>query len=109
MINTLLKSSFQINRPEGLHLVEVFGYSFPSAHAMMSTALYGFLLVYMKEYSPPYRYLAVVKWMVPFIIILVCLSRVYLGVHYFSDVFIGALLSLMYIQLYVYIHQRKIV
>jgi undecaprenyl-diphosphatase len=59
-------------------------YGFISSHAAnfaaMATLIYAF-------FSKTYRFL---RWLLPLIVFLVCLSRVYLGVHYVSDVLAGA-------------------
>ena len=82
---------FFFNRPRPLIplLFEAPGLSFPSGHAFMGTIFYGVLI------SRVYRDVKVVwkKWLLIFIllcfIILVGLSRVYLRVHYLSDVLAG--------------------
>jgi membrane-associated phospholipid phosphatase len=82
---------FFFNRPRPLIplLFEAPGLSFPSGHAFMGTIFYGVLI------SRVYRDVKVVwkKWLLVFIllcfIILVGLSRVYLRVHYLSDVLAG--------------------
>jgi membrane-associated phospholipid phosphatase len=82
---------FFFNRPRPLIplLNEIPGLSFPSGHAFMGTIFYGLLI------SRVYSEVTVVwkKWLFIFIllcaIILVGLSRVYLRVHYLSDVLAG--------------------
>ena len=65
------------------------GYSFPSGHAMASTVFYGFVIGCVLSMTGPRRHAAIVSGIV--MIGLVCLSRVYLGVHYPSDVLAGIL------------------
>lgn len=72
-------------------------YSFPSGHATMSTAFYGFLMVqfYRRSRSVLGRFLAI---LVPITIIaLVSLSRIILNYHYFTDVLAGILLGLFWL------------
>ncbi|SHK23188.1 phosphatase PAP2 family protein [Desulforamulus aeronauticus] len=89
-LNYLLKSVFQRARPDILHLVEVNGYSFPSGHAMVSTTFYGMIgyLLWLNL-----RKQGKSSWYVPvltvFLILAIGLSRIYLGVHYPSDVLAG--------------------
>ncbi|MGA9288652.1 MAG: phosphatase PAP2 family protein [Anaerobacillus sp.] len=89
LLNLGLKLFFQRERPSIQHLVEVGGYSFPSGHAMVSTIFYG-MLGYL-IWTEVQRRKA--SWSVPIISLLLILSiglsRVYLGVHYPSDVIAG--------------------
>ena len=83
---------FKRPRPSVEHLVEVSNYSFPSGHAMAITCLYALIICYIYRSKPRYRNILIILCVL--VIILVDLSRVYLGVHYFSDVFAGSMLSL---------------
>ena len=64
-------------------------YSFPSAHAAASAALYGFCiyLVWQSGLSRPVRLLLTTFFAL--VVLAVGVSRIYLGVHYFSDVLVG--------------------
>ena len=64
------------------------GFATPSAHAMGAAAIYGSLAVVMKSGERWQRYLIAGT-----IIVLVCFSRVAIGVHYVGDVITGALLG----------------
>ena len=92
ILNNILKIIFKRPRPSVEHLVEVSNYSFPSGHAMAITCLYALIICYIYRSKPNYR--NVLSILCVLVIILVNLSRVYLGVHYFSDVFAGSMLSL---------------
>ena len=87
-----MKIIFKRPRPSVEHLVEVSNYSFPSGHAMAITCLYALIICYIYRSKPNYRNVLIILCVL--VIILVNLSRVYLGVHYFSDVFAGSMLSL---------------
>ena len=93
VLNQLLKRILQRPRPTEFRIVEETGYSFPSGHSMVSMAFYG----YIKN-----KY---VKWtLITILSILICLigiSRIYLGVHYTSDVLGGFLLSISYLVIYI--------
>jgi undecaprenyl-diphosphatase len=88
LLNLILKLSFHRPRPD-VAFVNIDTYSFPSGHAMISTAAYGALayLAWGRLRTPRAR-LALVFGTVAFVA-LVGFSRLYLGVHYLSDVLAG--------------------
>lgn len=101
ILNQLLKRILQRPRPTEFRIVEETGYSFPSGHSMVSMAFYGYLIYLI------YRYIKnkYVKWiLITILSILICLigiSRIYLGVHYTSDVLGGFLISISYLVVYI--------
>lgn len=101
ILNQLLKRILRRPRPTEFRIVEETGYSFPSGHSMVSMAFYGYLIYLI------YRYIKnkYIKWsLIVLLSILICLigiSRIYLGVHYTSDVLGGFLLSISYLVVYV--------
>ena len=101
VLNQLLKRILQRPRPTEFRIVEEKGYSFPSGHSMVSMAFYGYLIYLI------YRYIKnkYVKWtLITILSILICLigiSRIYLGVHYTSDVLGGFLISVSYLVIYI--------
>lgn len=96
-MNQILKYIFQRERPIGYRLIEIGGYSFPSGHSMVSMAFYG-LLIYIIYYYVKNKYLRNSLIILNIlIIILIGISRVYLGVHYLSDVLTGYSISVIYL------------
>lgn len=96
-LNLILKQFFGRERPLVPHLVESSGLSFPSGHAMISASFYG-LLVYLVWKHVAH---AALKW---FLIGLLCLwiiligfSRIYLHVHYATDVIAGFAAGIMWV------------
>lgn len=100
-LNQLLKHILKRPRPTGYRLIEVSGYSFPSGHSMVSMAYYGFLIYLIYKYVKN-KY---IKWIsICILSIFICLigiSRIYLGVHYTSDVLAGFLISITYLIMYI--------
>ena len=100
-LNQLLKRILQRPRPTEFRIVEETGYSFPSGHSMVSMAFYGYLIYLIYKYVKN-KY---IKWSL--IVLFSCLivgigtSRIYLGVHYTSDVLGGFLISVSYLVIYI--------
>jgi len=107
LLNVGLKLLVARPRPEDIALIVESGHSFPSGHAMAAVSFYGFL-IYMIIGSEFKRW---VKWLLSglliFLIVNICLSRVYLGVHFFSDVAAGALISICLVLAVSYVAKRK--
>lgn len=101
ILNQSLKRILQRPRPTEYRIIQETGYSFPSGHSMISMAFYGYLIYLI------YRYVKnkYIKWLsISLLSILICLigiSRIYLGVHYTSDVLGGFLISISYLVIYI--------
>ena len=92
--NKIMKHIICRPRPLVLKLVEQGGYSYPSGHSMISVALYGYLLylAFTKIKNSTLKWLCSI---ILFILILsIGVSRIYVGVHYASDVFGGFVLAI---------------
>lgn len=97
LINQILKHIIKRDRPIGYRLIEMSGYSFPSGHAMASMAFYG-LLIYIIKRLGKNKYINNLLITINIaIIILIGVSRIYLGVHYLSDVITGYSISIIYL------------
>lgn len=88
LLNLVLKLSFHRTRPE-VAFVQLDTYSFPSGHAMVSTAVYGALayLAWSRLRTRRRRLVLIAGTVV--LVALIDFSRLYLGVHYLSDVLAG--------------------
>ncbi|TYR81204.1 phosphatase PAP2 family protein [Priestia megaterium] len=88
-LNWLLKEIFQRPRPEWSQLVDASHYSFPSGHAMNSSAFYIGILLLVLTYAKS-RLLKVISLILfCMLIVLIGFSRMYLGVHYLTDILAG--------------------
>lgn len=94
LINNIVKVIVRRPRPEYITVVEN-TFSYPSGHTMASVTLYGFLIYFILKSKISKTYKIVFSIVLGIIPVLVGISRIYLGAHYFSDVFGGALLSIM--------------
>ena len=89
LLNLVLKLSFHRPRPE-VAFVHLDTYSFPSGHAMISTAAYGALAYLAWSRLETRRAHVLLAAGTTLFVALICFSRLYLGVHYLSDVLAGA-------------------
>ena len=89
IINLILKNIIRRDRPITLRLIEETGYSFPSGHAMGSMAFYGSIIVLIKNSKLDKKYKYLINCLLSLIIFLIGISRIYLGVHYPSDILGG--------------------
>ncbi len=93
LINNVVKVIIRRPRPEYITVVEK-TFSYPSGHTMASTTLYGFLIYYIWHENFDKNYKILFTIILSIIPVLVGISRIYLGAHYFSDVIGGAFLSI---------------
>lgn len=108
ILNNLLKIIFMRERPDINPLTNENTYSFPSGHSMISMAFYGYLiyLIYNHISNKKIRYLLITG--ICILILLVGISRIYLGVHYASDVIGGFCFSISYLIIFTYISKKII-
>lgn len=100
VLNVVLKQIIQRPRPDGFRLIAETGYSFPSGHSMISMAFFGLLVWMVWTYEKDRRFRLIWCALFSLIIVMVGVSRIYLGVHYASDVLAGFCVSLIWLAFY---------
>jgi undecaprenyl-diphosphatase len=107
ILNLMLKLLFQRDRPTLHRLIEITGYSFPSGHSMAAFALYGALTYLLWRHIPSTWGRSLQVSLSSVFILAIGLSRIYLGVHYPSDVVGGYLASGTFLGLFIWVFERR--
>ena len=104
--NTIIKNIVRRDRPNVLRLVSEHGFSFPSGHSMISLTLYGYLFYISFTKIKNNKIRIITSTMLLFLIVNICISRIYVGVHYSSDVLGGVLLGLFELILIIHFNNK---
>lgn len=108
-LNIFLKNIIQRPRPDDFRLINETGYSFPSGHSMISMAYYGYLIYLIFKFVKNKKLKVFLITFLCILILTIGLSRIYLGVHYTSDVIAGFVLSVSYLIIYTSIIKKYII
>lgn len=100
VINQVLKFIIQRPRPDGFRLATASGFSFPSGHSMAAMAFFGLLAWLVWKYEADRRLRRLCATGFALVIVMIGVSRIYLGVHYASDVLGGFCLSMAWLAVY---------
>ena len=106
LINNIVKIIIRRKRPVYMTVIEN-TFSYPSGHMMASTTGYGFLIYLIIVSNMPKKYKIFYSCFLSILILCVGISRIYLGAHYFSDIFGGMILSSSILFLFAYIDDKK--
>lgn len=93
LVNNLLKIIIARERPDVTKLVVEHSYSFPSGHTMAATMMFGMLIYYINQSKMNNYIKSILSIFMISIIIMVGISRVYLGAHFVTDVLAGMIVS----------------
>lgn len=97
ILNLVLKFILKRDRPNILQLISVDNYSYPSGHAMISMGVYGCFIYLIYKYVDNKKIKICSIVLLSLLILLIGISRIYLGVHYFSDIVGGFIISICYL------------
>ena len=89
--NTIMKTLVHRKRPDINRMISERGYSFPSGHSLISSLVFGYLICKLNDIIKNKFIKCLVIGIIICIILSIGISRIYLGVHYFSDVLCGFL------------------
>lgn len=108
LLSEMFKFVFHRDRPDILRLTNVIGYSFPSGHSMVGLCFYGllayFCFIYVKS---RWKYAAIT--VLCLIVGLIGVSRIYLGVHYASDVLAGFSAGMAWLVVYIVVMNKYMI
>ena len=93
----LLKWLFGRKRPLSPLLKEARGLSFPSGHAIMAVSFFGLIIYCVLHAGWPQWLIIVLTILIVLLILLIGFSRIYLRVHYTSDVIAGFIIGLIWL------------
>ncbi|KXA37281.1 PAP2 family protein [Staphylococcus lugdunensis] len=107
ILNPVLKNIFDRERPTLLRLIDITGFSFPSGHAMGSTAFFGSVMfIINRKMSGADK--GIIIGLCALMMLMVSISRVYLGVHYPTDIVAGIIGGVFCIVLSTLILRKKL-
>ncbi|GHH96813.1 phosphatase PAP2 family protein [Neobacillus kokaensis] len=105
IINQLLKQFFHRVRPDFHRLIEIGGYSFPSGHAMSAFTVYVMISFLLWRHISTRIGRSILIIFSIIMILAIGISRIYLGVHYPSDIVGGYLASAVWVSLAIFFFQ----
>ena len=97
IFNLIGKVAFHRQRPPGIEMYTEASFSFPSGHAVLAAALYGFIIYFLWRQAESWRTRLTILFAGSMLIVAIGFSRLYLGVHFLSDVLGGYLLGLLWL------------
>jgi membrane-associated phospholipid phosphatase len=106
LITYVMKLSFQRVRPSGPLIEPLTNFSFPSGHATSGFIFYGLLIYLIWKGGMRVSYKYILSVILVLIALLIGFSRVYLRLHYFSDVLAGFCIGFAWLSLSIWLFQK---
>lgn len=106
VLNNVLKLIFKRDRPIDIMLVEESGYSFPSGHTMVACIFYGFIIYLVNKSKYTRKTKIIINSILTILILLIGVSRIYLGVHYATDVIGSYLIGISYLIIFIHFVEK---
>ena len=107
VVSVIFKNVIMRERPVISLIEKPSDFSFPSGHTMCSIAFYGFIVYLLLKNVKNYF----LKWLIIFIfamlVIFIGISRIYLNVHYFTDVIAGLILGIICLLMIINIYNKS--
>jgi undecaprenyl-diphosphatase len=104
IINTGFKYLFSRPRPEGIALIAQGGFSYPSGHSAISVLFYGTIIYLLMKSDIKYKKVYIT--LLTIMAVIIPLTRIYLGVHYLSDVIGGVSLGFSILSIILVIYDK---
>lgn len=108
LTSQIFKFIFRRDRPAEIFLVKAIGYSYPSGHMFVSSAFYFYILYLINKKISNKIIKCILFIMTTLLILLIGFSRIYLGVHYTTDIIGGLLMAMAYLMIYIKITDKFI-
>ncbi len=106
-LKSILKEVFKRPRPTYPLIKIPPEYSFPSGHTLFAMGFYGLIIYFIWKSNIDKHYKYILTSVISILIIFIGISRIYLGVHYFSDVIGGFILGILSVLLFVNIYSKS--
>lgn len=106
--NYILKIIVKRARPSHFMIIAETGYSFPSGHAMMTFAFFALVICFAVKFIKNKPLKISLISICSFLIVLVSFTRIYLGVHYLTDVLAGWLVTFAIVVLFMILYNLNI-
>lgn len=107
LLSQLFKFIFRRPRPTGEFLTNASGFSYPSGHTMVSFAFFTFIAYSMCDRINNKLLKILIKISMTILIIIIGISRIYLGVHYATDIIGGYLMGMVYLMIFLDIREKN--